>query len=494
LPIVVSPRAFLVIAVLLVAAAVSGCDHVAVVGAVDGEVTGTPAQAQAPGQTPAPMPGQTPAPPARCPAPAVPAAVPAPAGRIVVTSDERQTIAGWGASVVTDTYVDPLVDPTTMTVKQVEAMDRALFVDARINLVRVFGPGFGNAKVDVPPAERANDRALAFMRRVAPYGVRFMFTGAKAPPELMTGRRLRFGAEAQYAAWIAGYLRAARFLGAPFAFAAAANEPENRASRLQMRPAQSALVYSALASELAANGPQDTKLVLGDTTGWGSACPFAVALTADPALPPAAAAYATHPYFGNLTQARGLAERANSSGLDVWQTEFGTGCATCPDGGGIHEAMTWSQEIAGALDAGRTSAWFAFRGIADSTHGPGDALLVRERRNRKRPFYASKRFHVFRQYSTVAPPGSAVLEVAERLPAVTAAAFRDGDRVSVVVTNTGRAAHPVELDLGSAAGTITPRRTSFREDFRALPKLRYDGAPLRVELPGGSVTTFTLSP
>ena len=490
----VSPRAFLVAAVLLVAASVSGCDHVAVVGAVDGEVTGTPAQTQTPGQTPAPTPGQTPAPPARCPAPAVPAAVPAPAGRIVVTSGERQTIAGWGASVVTDTYIDPLVDPTTMTAKQVEAMDRALFVDARINLVRVFGPGFGQAKVDAPPAARANDRALAFMRRVAPYGVRFMFTGAKAPPELMTGRRLRFGAEAQYAAWVGAYLRAAKLFGAPFAFAAAANEPENRASRLQMTSAQSALVYGALAAELAANGPQDTKLVLGDTTGWGSACPFAVALTADPALPPAAAAYATHPYFGTLTQARGLAERANSAGLDVWQTEFGTGCATCHDRGGIHEAMNWSLQIAGGLDAGRTSAWFAFRGIADSTHGPGDALLVRERRNRKRPFYASKRFHVFRQYSTVAPPGSAVLEVAERLPAVTAVAFRDGDRVSVVVTNSGRATHPVELDLGDAPGTITPRRTSFREDFRALPKLRYDGAPLRVDLAGESVTTLTLSP
>ena len=147
----VSPRVFLVAAVLLVAASVSGCDHVAVVGAVDGEVTGTPAQTQTPGQTPAPTPGQTPEPPARCPAPAVPAAVPAPAGRIVVTSGERQTIAGWGASVVTDTYIDPLVDPTTMTAKQVEAMDRALFVDARINLVRVFGPGFGQAKANGAP-------------------------------------------------------------------------------------------------------------------------------------------------------------------------------------------------------------------------------------------------------------------------------------------------------------------------------------------------------
>jgi hypothetical protein len=156
--------------------------------------------------------------------------------------------------------------------------------------------------------------------------------------------------------------------------------------------------------------------------------------------------------------------------------------------------MDWSLQIAGGLDAGRTSAWFAFRGIADSTHGPGDALLVRERRNRKRPFYASKRYHVFRQYSTAGPPGSAVLEVDERLPGLTAAAFRDGDRISVVVTNAGRAPHPVELDLGSSQGTISARRTSFRDDFRALPALRYGGAPLRVDLPAESVTTFTLSP
>jgi hypothetical protein len=41
---------------------------------------------------------------------------------------------------------------------------------------------------------------------------------------------------------------------------------------------------------------------------------------------------------------------------------------------------------------------------------------------------------------------------------------------------------------------LTARRTSFREDFRALPPSRYDGKPLKVELLGESVTTFTLTP
>jgi O-glycosyl hydrolase len=467
----------------------AGCGHVPGVGEIEGEIAGTPAQA-APPQAPV-LPGQTP--PPGCPAPAA-TAVPAAAGRISVTPTERQTIVGWGASVVSDTFIDPLVNPVGMNAAQVAAMDRKLFGEAGINLVRVFGPGFGAARLDAPPAERVNDRSLAFMRRIAPYGVRFMFTGAKAPAELMTGRRLRPGAEAAYAAWIADYLRVAKFSGAPFAFAAAANEPENRASRLQMTPAQSALVYQALAGQLGTAGPGDVKLVLGDTTGWGSACRFAVALTGAVGLPAASAAVATHPYFGTLGQARGLAARAQGAGLDTWQTEFGTGCATCPDRGGIHEALNWSAEIAGGLDAGRTSAWFAFRGIADSTHGPGDALLVRERRNRKRPFYASKRFHVFRQYSSAGTPGSRVLQVGETIGGVTATAFRDGDRTSVVVTNAARAPHPVQLDLGASPGTLTARRTSFREDFRALPRLRYAGRPLKVELLGESVTTFTLTP
>jgi hypothetical protein len=64
----------------------------------------------------------------------------------------------------------------------------------------------------------------------------------------------------------------------------------------------------------------------------------------------------------------------------------------------------------------------------------------------------------------------------------------------VVVTNSGRATLPVELDLGTAGGTLTARRTSFREDFRALPPSRYDGKPLKVDLLGESVTTFTLTP
>jgi O-glycosyl hydrolase len=493
MPTLVSSRASLVAAVLAaLAVAAAGCGDTQVAGAIEGEIA--PAETPAPAPVPVPArPGVTPSPAPRCPAPVVTAAA-APPGRIVVTSDERQTIAGWGASVVTDTYVDPLVEPAGMSAAQVDAMDRKLFREARIDIVRVFGPGFGRAKVDAAPRARAGDRALAFMRRVAPYGVKFMFTGAKAPRAMMTGRKLRPGAEAAYAAWVAEYLRTARFLGAPFSYAAAANEPENRASRLQMTPAQSARVYAALAGELAAGGPGDVRLVLGDTTGWGSACPFAVALTAQPDLPALSAAVATHPYFGSLAQARGLAERVREAGLDVWQTEFGTGCATCPDRGGVHEAIDWSAEIAAGLDAGRTSAWFTFRGIADSTHGPGDALLVRERRNRKRPFYASKRFHVFRQYSSVAPPGSSVLAVAEQVPGLIAVAVRDGGRRSLVVTNTARAAHPVELDLGSRAGALSARRTSFREDFRALPRLRYRGRPLKVALPAESVTTFTLSP
>src|SRR5262249_7966225 len=149
-----------------------------------------------------------------------------------------------------------------------------------IGAVRVFGPGFGRAAVTASAIQRVRDRSFAFMKRVAPLGVRFMFTAAKAPPNLVNGARLRDGSEGDYASWIADYLRFARdVMGVPFAWAAVGNEPDNNRSPLTMTPDQATLVYDALAAAIAQQR-LPTKLVLGDTTGWGSACAYADALLA----------------------------------------------------------------------------------------------------------------------------------------------------------------------------------------------------------------------
>ena len=410
-----------------------------------------------------------------------------------MTGREEQRIQGWGASVVGDTEVEPLVDPVGLRPAQLRELDRLVFGVAGIDLVRVFGPGFGRARVTATAAQRGGDESFAFMRRVAPYGVRFMYTGARAPAALQDGSRLRTGAEAAYGRWIAAYLRFSRdVMGLPFSFAAVANEPDNSRSRLEMTPAQSAQVYVALARALAL-GRQSTKLVLGDTTGWGTACPY-VAAQLSAGLGPRAAAVASHAYIPSPAQAASLAELAGKARLPLWQTEWGTGCPTCAERDSMHLATRWSAKIADDLTKGRVAAWFAFRAVADSTHGPGDALIVRERGNRRRPWLVTRRFFAFRQYTSVAPAGARRLDVRIGVPGVEAVAFRDGDRVSLVLTNgTPHEPRLARLSLGPGAGPLTARRTSERLRFAPLPARLYTGRPIAVTLPPESVTTYTLT-
>jgi len=430
-----------------------------------------------------------------CPAPKGPVEeAPKGDGRIVVTGEPRQRMEGWGASVVTDTPVDPLVNPKGLSLRQVYDLDRRVFRDAGVNLIRVFGPGYGFYEVLAARPAQARDPRLRFMQRVKRYGVRFMFTGAQAPAPFKAGKTLAAGREDDYARYIAGYLRFARdVMKVPFDYAAIANEPDNRRSLLVLTPPQAAAVYRALADELRTQGLA-TKLVLGDTTGWGTACPYADRLLRDDRVTRGAAAFASHSYFGTSAEARAVSELAAARDLPVWQTEFGTGCAECPDDDSMHGAIRWARQIVAALTKAQATAWFAFRPVADATHGPGDALLVRDAKDPGRPYYASRRFEVFRQYSTAAPPGARRLVVRDSLPETSAVAFGFRGRLSVVVTNASRRPQVASLELGARRGTVSARRTSATQRFAPQPRRSYKGRALRVALPPESVTTYVLEP
>lgn len=412
---------------------------------------------------------------------------------IAVTGRARQTIRGWGASVVGDTYVEPLVDPVGLTPAQLRTLDVLVFRKAGIDLVRVFGPGYGRTAVTATGAALRRDRRLAFMRRVAPLGVRFMWTGADAPAPLKDGRRLAAGSEAAYARYIAGQLRFARDANrTPFAYAAIANEPDNPVSLLTMTPRQTAAVYAALAGELRRQR-LTTRLVFGDDTGWNTACRYARAQLASPAARRAAVAVASHGYRGRRPDARGVARDARRSGLEVWQTEWGTGCTSCPEDNSMHRALGWSHKIVSNLENGQASAWFTFRAVALDDHGPGDALIVRRRSDRRSPWLLTRRFFVFRQYTSAAPPGARRLDVRERVPGVFSVAFRTRRRVALVVTNERHGPARVRLALGTRRGAVLVRRTSEHESFAALPALRAGGRALAVTLPAQSVTTYSVA-
>ena len=413
-------------------------------------------------------------------------------GRIEVTRIARQRMQGWGASVVTDTPVDPLVNPKGLSSTQLDDLDRGIFVDAGIDLVRVFGTGYGYYKLIEARPARADDRRFEFMQRVKRYGVRFMYTGADAPKSQKRGKTLAPGREADYARYVTSYLRFARdVMGVPFDYAAIANEPDNTKSLLVLSPPQSNVVYGALAAQLRRQGLA-TKLVLGDTTGWGTACPYANWQLHRPDLVGAAAAFATHPYRGTAGQSRAVAELAGEAGVPVWQTEFGTGCAECGDDASMHGAIHWARKIVSALTKAQASAWFAFRPVADITHGPGDALIVRDRSDKRRPYYLTKRFQVFRQYSSAAPAGSQRILVRNGVGGTLAVAFRKGGRLSVVVTNPRTASRQAVLDLGDRSGVLTGRRTDARQSFAPIRPVNYLGKPVRLVLPPESVTTYEL--
>jgi O-glycosyl hydrolase len=430
-----------------------------------------------------------------CPTPRpVPVGAPPAPDVVQVTRVRRQVIGGWGASVVSDTFIDPLVDTQGFTRAGVRLMDRLVFEDLGIGAMRIFGPGFGRATVRATAIDRVRDRSFAFMRRVAPLGVRFMFTAARAPAALTDGARLRDGAEADYARWIASYLRFSRdVIGVPFAFTAIANEPDNNRSPLTITPDQAAKVYGALAREIDRQG-LPTKLVLGDTTGWGSACPYADALLADATARDAAVAFATHPYSGTFDQARGLAAKATLAGVPTWQTEWGTGCATCRENDSVERALRWSRKIAEDLSGPEVTVWFAFRAVADAAHGPGDAVMVRIRRGGRSRLYLTKRYFVMRQWTSAAPPGAVRLAVRSAVPGLWAVAFRRPRRTALVLTNSAPVERRLRLDLGRPRGRVSVRRTSASERFARLDSLRYSGRPVPVVVAPRSVTTYVLAP
>jgi O-glycosyl hydrolase len=315
----------------------------------------------------------------------------------------EQTIVGWGASVVTDAAVDPLVIPGDLSEQELERLDELVFEQAGINIVRVFGPGYDDQFGNVGAA-RPDDPRFAFMRRVARFGVEFMLTGADAPASIKEGKSLAHGREEAYADYLADILRLARDeIGVPFSYVAIANEPDNANALLTMSPEQAALVYKRLTERIISES-LDAEVVLGDNTGWGDALQYARAELSVPDVARRAVAIASHSYRGAANEKRAVAEAAASAGLDVWQTEWGTGCRDCPDDRSMDLALEWSRQITTDLMEADVSAWFTFRAVADATHGPGDALIVRQRDHPEEPFYTTKRFDVFRHYSSVSPP------------------------------------------------------------------------------------------
>src|SRR5690348_8389308 len=150
--------------------------------------------------------------------------------QVAITGDEQQRIDGWGVAVVNDDPGEPLLRPGVPPA-DVALMDRLVFRDGGINLVRVFTPGWGSERAAGrvgPPV--ASDARWAFMRRVRKYGVRFMLTGGDAPASMLSarvpasrlvlGKPLAAGQEKAYARYLASILTFANRIAVPFDSAA----------------------------------------------------------------------------------------------------------------------------------------------------------------------------------------------------------------------------------------------------------------------------------
>jgi O-glycosyl hydrolase len=439
---------------------------------------------------------------------------PSVAAHITVTDALQQQVDGWGAAIVSDDPMEGLLEPR-LPPDQVRALDRLVFRDEGINLIRIFSPGYGTeralGRVGRPVAL---DPRFALMRRAARYGVKFMLTGADAPAWMLTvpaqvallyaqkrgrtvpGKALAPGHEKAYARYLGRILLfAERKIGVPFDYVAVANEPDNENALLTMTPGQAAATYSELAGVIDERHLK-ARLVLGENTDWATTTRYARAELPASNVRDATVAIASHAYGAKGTDRRALAALARENRLVVWQTEWTNGCTKCSKApeAVISRALAWSEQIEEALDEANATAWFTLLPVAVK-HGASGALIVRRLHHPANPFFLTKRFYVLRQYTSAGPAGSrrVRVEVAPRSPNIFAVAFRDGDRLSVVATNGFASPRRILLDLGATHGSLDVRRTSSDENFRALTPLAYAGRPLMVTLAKESVTTFTRS-
>jgi O-glycosyl hydrolase len=421
---------------------------------------------------------------------------PALKGEVTVTDRRRQTIEGWGAGVGMDNPLSPLAVPEGLSEDQLGRIDRLVADTAGVNLLRVFVPGDLGASQGHDTGPTIADRPkFDFMRRLSRYGVRFMLTGGGAPASLMHGPRLVEGGEAQYAAYLASVLRFAKDeIGAPFSYVAVANEPDNGASPLQMSPEQAARVYAGLAERIEAER-LGTRLILGDNTGWENTLAYVPDELAAPRVRDASAAIASHSYSGTPADVRGVVVEAERKGLPVWQTEWTNDpCPDCPDEprASMERALSWAQTITDHLTRAETEAWFTLKAVADSTHGAQAGMVVRQKDDPEEPFYATKRLHVFRHYSSAGAPGSQVVETKVRGTDLAALAFARDGGVAVVLANPSHGPVEIALDLGDRSGTLSRRRTDANEDFAELAPIEYERSSLPIRLPAESVTSLEL--
>ena len=279
-----------------------------------------------------------------------------------------------------------------------------------------------------------------------------MFTGADAPP-MKDGTRLRRGAETRYARWIADYLESSERLGVPSATRRSPDGPPTTGRTPPMPPDQSAIVYAALAGELRRRD-LDARLVLGDTKG-SEHRETRYLLSQAALLQPSSApvAVASHAYVGYRDQARaleGAARRARPPGV---ADRVGAGCSGCADTGGMPEAIRWSGQIVKAVRDAGASAWFAFRAVADSTHGPGDALIVRSAA--ARAVRAHQALLGVPPVPALRPRGSFVLVVGESVPSSTPSRSRTGRDARSCSQRVG-AAKRVAVDSATTAAPHRP--------------------------------------
>jgi O-glycosyl hydrolase len=108
-------------------------------------------------------------------------------------------------------------------------------------------------------------------------------------------------------------------------------------------------------------------------------------------------------------------------------------------------------------------------------------------------FDMTKQYYVMGQYSRYVRPGAVRIAATSSDPDVKVAAFVDGAKPVVVVTNLSARDHTVRFEFGSAGvcgGTLQVVRTSDSDSWSVLPEVTLDQPRFAGSAPHGSVTTF----
>lgn len=419
------------------------------------------------------------------------AQAPAPATVRLDLRVRYQTMAGFGGSA--RVWSDPHVSSSARTVVPPEATLEVLKAAfRRLGLTRLrplLERGLERVNDNADPrvldrtkldfSGRRLDEHIALVQQAKPFGLVTFFPSPVTLEPWLTERN-----PDEYVELALAIILRWRELGVELRYFAPINEPGtsrggNRSAEWLRR------VVVGLGERMSAEGLR-TRLVIPDDLNPTEAYRRASFVLADPRARPYVGALAYHLYGGDSDDVVAMRDLARRYGLPVWMTEY-----TDPSYRAWPGALRWAVQMHDVIVRGNVSAvdyLWAFSGDV-----PGAMVAMRFEDGLYRSHRLTPVYFLMGQYSRFVRPGYRRVAAQPWVgPVLTSAFIGPKRRLVVVAANTDDAPRAVAFSIkgGRIVGRVAAVRTSRREQWRQLAKIRPRRPGFRAILAPESVTTF----